>query len=144
MEATLTAYAKNMILHGYCGSAARARKVLRVTSSLKIEPVAPRVLAAFLPRWHQIGGNARGVDAVAASIEQLQGIAIPASAWERLVLPARIADYSPAMLDEMCSGGEVLWAGSGFHRAALAGRPAAPTPTSPRRPGCPARPGCPW
>jgi ATP-dependent Lhr-like helicase len=79
----------------------------------EIEPVPPRVLAAFLPRWHQIGGNGRGVDAVAASIEQLQGIAVPASAWERLVLPARVADYSPAQLDELCGGGEVIWAGSG-------------------------------
>jgi ATP-dependent Lhr-like helicase len=79
----------------------------------EIEPVPSRVLAAFLPRWHQIGGNGRGVDAVAASIEQLQGIAVPASAWERLVLPARVADYSPAQLDELCGGGEVVWAGSG-------------------------------
>ncbi|WP_438872331.1 ATP-dependent helicase [Paractinoplanes maris] len=79
----------------------------------EIEPVPPRVLAAFLPRWHQIGGNARGIDALAASIEQLQGIAVPASAWERLVLPARVTDYSPPMLDEMSGGGDVLWAGSG-------------------------------
>ena len=79
----------------------------------EIEPVPPRVLAAFLPRWHQIGGNARGVDAVAATVEQLQGVAVPASAWERLVLPARVADYSPPMLDELCGSGEVLWAGSG-------------------------------
>ena len=79
----------------------------------EIEPVAPRVLAAFLPRWHQIGGNARGVDALAASIEQVQGVAVPASAWERLVLPARVADYAPAMLDELCGSGEVVWAGSG-------------------------------
>ncbi|GAB1642427.1 ATP-dependent helicase [Krasilnikovia sp. MM14-A1259] len=79
----------------------------------EIEPVPPQVLAAFLPRWHQIGGNARGVDAVAATIEQLQGVAVPASAWERLVLPARVPDYSPAFLDELSGSGEVLWAGSG-------------------------------
>lgn len=79
----------------------------------EIEPVPPRILAAFLPRWHQIGGNARGVDALAASIEQLQGIAVPASAWERLVLPARVTDYAPPQLDELCGSGEVLWAGSG-------------------------------
>jgi ATP-dependent Lhr-like helicase len=79
----------------------------------EIEPVPPRVLAAFLPRWHQIGGNARGVDALAASIEQLQGVAAPASAWERLILPARVADYAPPQLDELCASGEVLWAGSG-------------------------------
>jgi ATP-dependent Lhr-like helicase len=79
----------------------------------EIEPVPPRILAAFLPRWHQIGGNARGVDALAATIEQLQGIAVPASAWERLLLPARVADYAPPQLDELCGSGEVLWAGSG-------------------------------
>ncbi|WP_111651447.1 ATP-dependent helicase [Actinoplanes lutulentus] len=79
----------------------------------EIEPVPPRVLAAFLPRWQQVGGNTRGVDAVAAAIEQIQGIAVPASAWERLVLPARVADFAPPMLDELCAGGEVLWAGSG-------------------------------
>ncbi|MEU8241586.1 ATP-dependent helicase [Actinoplanes missouriensis] len=79
----------------------------------EIEPVPPRVLAAFLPRWQQVGGNARGVDAVAAAIEQVQGVAVPASAWERLVLPARVTDYAPPQLDELCASGEVLWAGSG-------------------------------
>ncbi|WKU04755.1 ATP-dependent helicase [Micromonospora sp. HUAS LYJ1] len=79
----------------------------------EIEPVPPRVLAGFLPRWQQIGSSARGVEAVAAAVEQLQGTAVPASAWERLVLPARVADYSPAQLDELCAGGEVVWAGSG-------------------------------
>ena len=79
----------------------------------EIEPVPPKVLAAFLPRWHQVGGNARGVDAVAATVEQLQGVAIPASAWERLVLPARVADFSPAMLDELTGSGKLVWAGAG-------------------------------
>ncbi|GIF10362.1 Lhr family helicase [Actinoplanes teichomyceticus] len=79
----------------------------------EIEPVPPKALAAFLPRWHQVGGNARGVDALAAAIEQVQGVPVPASAWERLVLPARVADYTPPQLDELCAGGEVLWAGSG-------------------------------
>ncbi|GIF02834.1 DEAD/DEAH box helicase [Actinoplanes siamensis] len=79
----------------------------------EIEPVPPKVLAAFLPRWHQVGGAARGVDALAATIEQVQGLAVPASAWERLVLPARVADYAPPLLDELCGSGEVLWAGSG-------------------------------
>ena len=79
----------------------------------EIEPVPPATLAAFLPRWQQVGSSARGVEAVAAALEQLQGVAIPASAWESLVLPARVADYSPAFLDEFCASGEVVWAGSG-------------------------------
>nr|WP_254909593.1 DEAD/DEAH box helicase [Micromonospora sp. NBS 11-29] len=79
----------------------------------EIEPVPPRALAAFLPRWQQVGSSARGVEAVAATVEQLQGATVPASALERLVLPARVADYSPAQLDELCAGGEVVWAGAG-------------------------------
>ncbi|MFY1619944.1 Lhr family helicase [Micromonospora sp. WMMD736] len=79
----------------------------------EIEPVPPRALATFLPRWQQVGSSARGVEALAATVEQLQGAAVPASALERLVLPGRVADYSPAQLDELCASGEVLWAGSG-------------------------------
>ncbi|WP_443673209.1 ATP-dependent helicase [Frankia umida] len=83
----------------------------------EIEPTPVRALGAFLPAWHGISGAgqraARGVDGVLQAIEQLQGALIPASAWERLVLPARVRDYSPALLDELCSAGEVHWAGAG-------------------------------
>ncbi len=80
----------------------------------EIEPVPPGAFGAFLPQWHNIGTRpGRGVEAVAAALEQLQGVAIPASAWERLVLPARVADYSPAFLDELCASGDVVWSGHG-------------------------------
>ena len=38
---------------------------------------------------------------MAAVVEQLAGVPIPASAWESLVLPSRVRDYSPALLDEL-------------------------------------------
>ncbi len=79
----------------------------------EIEPVPTATLARFLPRWQHVGGNARGVDALAAAIDQLQGVPIPASALERLVLPARVADYTPSYLDELCATGEVVWSGAG-------------------------------
>ncbi len=79
----------------------------------EIEPVPPETLATFLPRWQQIGSSGRGIEAVAGAVEQLQGVALPASALESLILPARVADYSPAYLDELCASGEVLWAGAG-------------------------------
>lgn len=83
----------------------------------EIEPVPQRALARFLPAWQHVGGGRsgalRGVDGVVSAIEQLEGARLPASAWESLVLPARVSDYSPAMLDELMSAGEVLWAGSG-------------------------------
>ncbi|WP_267593889.1 ATP-dependent helicase [Carbonactinospora thermoautotrophica] len=77
------------------------------------EPVPQRALARFLPAWQHVGGSLRGVDGVLRVIEQLQGAAVPASALERLVLPARVADYHPTMLDELCASGEVVWAGQG-------------------------------
>ncbi|MBT2519185.1 ATP-dependent helicase [Streptomyces sp. ISL-90] len=79
----------------------------------EIEPVVPREYARFLPEWQHVGGKLRGVDGVAAVIEQLEGARIPASAWEAFVLPARVSDYRPDMLDELTASGEVVWAGAG-------------------------------
>ena len=74
----------------------------------------PAALARFLPAWQGVGGALRGVDGVLRVVEQLQGTPVPASALERLVLPARVAGYSPALLDELTTAGEVLWAGHGL------------------------------
>ncbi|TNM31802.1 ATP-dependent helicase [Streptomyces sedi] len=84
----------------------------------EVEPVAPRALAAFLPRWQHVGpsvgrGELRGVDGLLRAVEQLQGAAVPASALERLVLPARVSGYAPQLLDELTASGEVVWAGAG-------------------------------
>ncbi|RMI32072.1 ATP-dependent helicase [Streptomyces triticirhizae] len=84
----------------------------------EVEPVAPRALAAFLPRWQHVGpavgrGELRGVDGLVRAVEQLQGSAVPASALERLVLPARVTGYTPQLLDELTASGEVVWAGAG-------------------------------
>jgi ATP-dependent helicase Lhr and Lhr-like helicase len=77
------------------------------------EPVDPVALGRFLPAWQHVGGSLRGADGVLRAVEQLGGCAVPASALERLVLPARVAGYSPAWLDELTTAGEVLWAGHG-------------------------------
>ena len=46
-------------------------------------------------------------------VERLAGAPVPASALETLVLPGRIPGYSPALLDELTSAGEVVWSGAG-------------------------------
>jgi ATP-dependent Lhr-like helicase len=80
----------------------------------EVEPVAPEVLARFLPSWQGMGSSGgRGLDGLARAIEQLQGASVPASALETLVLPSRVAGYSPSLLDELTAAGEVLWAGGG-------------------------------
>ena len=39
--------------------------------------------------------------------------AAPASEWERSILPARVVDYRPELLDELTASGDVLWYGAG-------------------------------
>jgi ATP-dependent helicase Lhr and Lhr-like helicase len=86
----------------------RSLAVLRA----EVEPVEQEALGAFLPRWQNVStGLLRGADGLVQAIEQLAGAAVPASALETLVLPARVTDYSPALLDELTVAGEVLWAG---------------------------------
>jgi ATP-dependent Lhr-like helicase len=43
----------------------------------------------------------------------LQGVALTPEVWERDVLPRRLGAYSPAWLDELCTGGELVWIGAG-------------------------------
>jgi ATP-dependent helicase Lhr and Lhr-like helicase len=80
----------------------------------EVEPAPQPALARFLPQWQQVGAaSGRGVDGLLRAVEQLQGASVPASALETLVLPSRVADYSPALLDELCAAGDVVWAGAG-------------------------------
>ncbi|MGW2541581.1 ATP-dependent helicase, partial [Kitasatospora sp. NPDC001574] len=80
----------------------------------EVEPVPPRALAAFLPQWQHLAGHRlRGPDGLLRVVEQLQGAALPASALEKLVLPARLTDYSPGLLDELMAAGEIGWTGAG-------------------------------
>ncbi|MFE5586726.1 ATP-dependent helicase [Kitasatospora sp. NPDC056531] len=80
----------------------------------EVEPVPPRALAAFLPQWQHLAGHRlRGPDGLLRVVEQLQGTALPASALEKLILPARLADYSPGLLDELTAAGEIGWCGTG-------------------------------
>lgn len=100
----------------WCDATVLRRLRRRSLAALRheLEPVPPAALAGFLPQWQHLGGNSlRGIDGLARAIEQLQGAPVPASALERLVLPSRVTGYSPALLDELTTTGEVVWAGAG-------------------------------
>ena len=77
----------------------------------EIEAVAPADFVRFLFAWQhvQTGAQLHGRDGVRHAIAQLQGLELPGPAWERDVLPARIAEYDPADLEELCLAGEVAW-----------------------------------
>ena len=77
----------------------------------EIEPVAARDFLRFLFAWHRLTAEARleGPDAVGTVVGLLEGFEAPAGAWETELLPARIAAYEPAWLDDQCLAGRVAW-----------------------------------
>ncbi|MFG3491001.1 DEAD/DEAH box helicase [Streptomyces sp. NPDC047972] len=100
----------------WCDATVLRRLRRRSLAALRheLEPVPPAALATFLPQWQHLGSSSlRGIDGLARAIEQLQGAPVPASALEKLILPSRVRDYSPGLLDELTTTGEVLWAGAG-------------------------------
>ncbi|WP_045256300.1 ATP-dependent helicase [Microbacterium hydrocarbonoxydans] len=99
----------------WCDTEVLRRLRMRSLAAIRgsVEPVSPEAYARFLPDWQHLSRPLEGLDGVLTVIEQFAGVPIPASAWESLVLPSRVRDYTPAMLDELTSAGEVIWAGNG-------------------------------
>jgi ATP-dependent helicase Lhr and Lhr-like helicase len=79
----------------------------------QVEPVEQAALGNFLVDWQGISRPRRGPDGLLDVVEQLQGLALPASDWERYIFPARVVDFQAGALDELCAAGEVLWQGDG-------------------------------
>jgi ATP-dependent helicase Lhr and Lhr-like helicase len=68
-------------------------------------------LIRFLLRWQHVapGTQLHGRDGLLEVISQLQGIELPAPAWESWVLNRRVAKYDPADLEQLCLSGLVSW-----------------------------------
>jgi ATP-dependent helicase Lhr and Lhr-like helicase len=76
----------------------------------EIEPATMADYQRFLFHWQGLGGERRaGREALSAVLSELQGVALPAAIWERAVLPARLEDYQPSLLDQACASGEFVW-----------------------------------
>ncbi|HVM97002.1 MAG TPA: DEAD/DEAH box helicase, partial [Candidatus Acidoferrales bacterium] len=77
----------------------------------EIEAVSAADYIRFLLRWQHVqpGTQLHGRDGVLQVVTQLQGVELPAPAWERDVLPSRINQYESADLDQVCLSGEVAW-----------------------------------
>ncbi|AOS14704.1 hypothetical protein DXO246_02460 [Xanthomonas oryzae pv. oryzae] len=91
--------------------------------------MSQRDYARFLFEWQRVDSRRRvaGPDALAGVVGQLEGFEAPAVLWESELLPARVHDYQPAWLDELCTAGRTLWArvrpGGGRSGAALRSTP---------------------
>jgi ATP-dependent Lhr-like helicase len=90
---------------------ARIHRLTLGRARKEIEAVSAAEFMEFLFRWQHLvpGTQLAGRDGVLQIIEQLQGLELPAPAWERDVLPARLEKYDPADLEHLCLGGVVAW-----------------------------------
>jgi ATP-dependent Lhr-like helicase len=77
----------------------------------EIEPVSAADFIRFLLRWQHVhpGTQLHGRAGLVQIIGQLQGLELPAPAWEAHIFPARIGRYNPSTLEELCLAGEVSW-----------------------------------
>ncbi|HVB27932.1 MAG TPA: hypothetical protein VNE21_08485, partial [Mycobacteriales bacterium] len=117
---------------------ARIHAAMRDRSRRSVQPVSVQHLMRFLVSWQHVGSGSRllGAGGVAEIVEQLQGYEAAVGAWESAILPARVAAYHGALLDEWCARGEL-----GFGRLGL--RVVDPPGSPPRRGGATPSPATP-
>ena len=85
----------------------RSRSLARARAQL--QPVSASAYARFLADAHQVADRPESSpDEVLLALQGLAGAALPASAWETHILPARLRHYSPAHLDALLAEGEVV------------------------------------
>ena len=85
----------------------RNRSLARARAA--VAPVPPTALQRLVLERAGLDEPGGGVDALAEALAALEGVWLPAGLWESVVLPARVVDYRPAMLDELIASGEVVW-----------------------------------
>ena len=99
-------------------------RIHRRTLSLlrhEVQPVSVPRYAELLAEWQGVGAARRaGRDGLVAVMQQLRGLSAPGIVWERDLLPARVKDYAPSLLDDLCADGDLVWVveGSGDPRRA--------------------------
>ncbi|WP_179284090.1 DEAD/DEAH box helicase [Bordetella genomosp. 10] len=102
----------------------------------EIEPVTRQDFMRFLCHWQRLAPATRGQGAAALGevLDQLEGYEAAAGAWERDLLPARVAGYQPAWLDDLVRAGRLAWLRMpGPARGAVATVRATPIVLLPRR-----------
>ncbi|MBV4456399.1 DEAD/DEAH box helicase [Pseudomonas sp. COR58] len=77
----------------------------------EIEPVTLQDFMRFLFDWQHLSAATQGQGnaVLPAIVAQFEGYPAAASAWDSDLLPARLKDYSPGWLDELCRSGKQVW-----------------------------------
>jgi ATP-dependent Lhr-like helicase len=106
----------------------RIHRLTLATARKQVEPVAPAVYMRWLLGWQHLAPQTQlsGEEGVMAALHQLEGFEAPAVEWERTLLPARVANYDPRWLDQLCLSGAVGWGRISPHPAWSTGDGGAP------------------
>jgi ATP-dependent helicase Lhr and Lhr-like helicase len=98
----------------WCDSEILRRIKRRAMARLRgeVEPVDRATFARFLPAWHGIDRPGKGLARLEEAIVQLEGMPLSYTALEGSLLPARVSDFNPRMLDELGAMGFVVWVGT--------------------------------
>ncbi|MGH2986356.1 MAG: DEAD/DEAH box helicase, partial [Solirubrobacterales bacterium] len=94
----------------------RVRRASVAALRQEAEAVDPAELARFLGAWQNVDAHrpaGAGPDRLREALVALQGVALTPEVWERDVLPRRLGAYSPTWLDQLSTGGEIVWIGAG-------------------------------
>jgi ATP-dependent Lhr-like helicase len=72
---------------------------------------APYEVVDFVTRWQHLHPATRleGEDGLREVVRQLQGVEVMQGALESEILPGRVPDYRPEMLDRLIASGAVCW-----------------------------------
>jgi ATP-dependent helicase Lhr and Lhr-like helicase len=100
---------------------ARIHHLTVATLRKQVEPVAAAQYMRWLLRWQHVAPQSQlsGERGLLEAVRQLQGFEIPANAWERHILAARVNNYDPAALDQLCLTGAMGWGRLSPHPATL-------------------------
>ena len=93
---------------------ARIRRRSLAQLRAEVEPVEHAAYARYVLQSHQVTPTPqeRGVEGLAIILDQLTGFTAPAQVWETAILPSRVTNYRPAMLDELLATGQFVMAGA--------------------------------
>jgi ATP-dependent helicase Lhr and Lhr-like helicase len=77
----------------------------------EIQPVSIADFQRFLLAWQHVApeNQMEEIAGVEAILHLLDGYELPATAWEPAVLAARVKNYDPRWLDQLCFTGRVGW-----------------------------------
>jgi ATP-dependent Lhr-like helicase len=91
----------------------RLFRMMRNQAKSSFRPLPLRFLQLFLAQKQQLLNRQSDEEGLKKALEHLFGYAANAIAWEQEILPTRIENYRPAMIDSLLSRYDLQWIGSG-------------------------------